>query len=106
MAMNLYGVKKREGDKMPARMVMLEAQNDFDSRSLMLQQLTRGALTFGDRLKIDIMEHNEILSKIIQNIPISSYKGDYTFNDGDPSIDPMTFIEKDNPDTNEREITK
>lgn len=37
MAMKLYGVVKREGDKMPARMVMLEAQNDFDSRSLMLQ---------------------------------------------------------------------
>jgi len=50
MAMKLYGVKKREGDTMPARMVMLEAQNDFDSRNLMLQQLTRGPMTFGDRL--------------------------------------------------------
>ena len=65
MAMKLYDVKKREGDTIPARMVMLEAQNDFDSRNLMLQQLTRGPMTYGDRLQIDIMEHNEILSKII-----------------------------------------
>jgi len=94
-AMTVYGVKPLKGDDRPARLVMLEAYLDFETRALFLQSNFPETVLLSERIMIELDEHETILKLFTTGNSLDSIKDDYCFGNGDPTINPLTVTDKE-----------
>ena len=73
---------------------MREVYLEFYSKSLVDQETDPKAVTFSSRLQHEKDEHMEILKKICGHVGLDTYKNNYDGSNGDPTVDPLTVVEK------------